>query len=155
MRSRLVLAVIGLVLASAAADAQAESCKVYQALVFVSSGDPQCSAFGCDVQLPAVPKNKRLVVQQISGSVVMLAGFGFAGTLRTGGFDADSVRIQILPQIQSISSGTRQLARWSQAVTGYVFEGQAPYFQVGAIGAGLDTNASQEFALTGCLESAK
>lgn len=70
-----------------------------------------------------------------------------------GDFNADSIRIQILPQIQSISSGTRQLARWSQAVTGYVFEGQVPYFQVGAIGAGVDTNASAEFALTGCLES--
>jgi len=152
MRSSLVLAVVCLVLASGATEAQAK-CKVYQALIFVSGGDSRCSAFGCDVQLPALPKGKRLLVQQISGSMVLLAGFGFSGTLRTGGFDANSVRIQILPQIQTISSGTRQLVRWSQAVTGYVFEGQVPLFQVGAIGAGVDTNASAEFALTGCLES--
>ena len=154
MRSSLVLIALCLVLASGAAHAK-KSCDVYQALVFVTSGDGQCSAFGCDVQLPPVPKNKRLLVQQISGSVLLLSGFGFAGTFRTGDFNADSVRIQILPEIQSISSGTRQLARFSQAVTGYVFEGQVPYFQVGAIGAGVDTNASAEFALTGCLESAK
>jgi hypothetical protein len=155
MRSSLALSALFLVLASGAAHAKSKSCDVYQALVFVSSGDGQCSAFGCDVQLTPVPKNKRLLVQQISGSIQLLAGFSFAGTFRTGDFNADSVRIQILPEIQSISSGTRQLARFSQAVTGYVFEGQVPYFQVGAIGAGVDTNASAEFALTGCLESAK
>src|SRR5690606_28283663 len=107
MRSSLVLAVLCVVLASAATEASAK-CKVYQSLIFVSSGDTRCTAFGCDVQLPPVPKNKRLLVQQISGSVILLSGFGFSGTLRTPDFNSDSVRIQILPQIQSISSGSRQ-----------------------------------------------
>lgn len=152
MRSSLVLAVVCVVLAFSATEAKAK-CKVFQSLTFVSSGDSRCSSFSCDVQLPAIPKGKRLLVQQISGSMLLLSGFGFAGTFRTGDFNSDSVRIQILPQIQSISSGSRQLVRWSQAVTGYVFEGQVPLFQVGAIGAGVDTSASAEFALTGCLES--
>lgn len=152
MRSSLVLSVLCLVLVSSPTDAQAK-CKVYQWLTFVSSGDGRCSSFGCDVQLPAIPKGKRLLVQQISGSVRLLPGFGFAGTFRTEDFNADSVRIQILPEIQSIYSGDRQLVRWSQAVTGYVFEGQVPLFQVGAIGGSFDATASSEFALTGCLES--
>ena len=151
MRSSLVLIMTCLVLAFGATEAKAK-CKVYQSLVFVSGGDSRCSAFGCDIQLPAIPANKRLLVQQISGSITLLSGFGFAGTFRTGDFNPDSVRIQILPQTQFISAGTRQLARWSQPVTGYVFGGQTPLFQVGAIGAGVDTNASAEFALTGCLE---
>ena len=151
MRSSLVLGVLCFVLALGATEAQAK-CKVYQSLIFLSSGDTRCSSFGCDVQLPAIPKGKRLLVQQISGSMLLLSGFGFAGTFRTGDFNADSVRIQILPQMQSISYGTRRLVRWGQAVTGYVFEGQTPLFQVGAIGGGVDTNASAEFALSGCLE---
>ncbi|OQY69034.1 MAG: hypothetical protein B6D46_01570 [Polyangiaceae bacterium UTPRO1] len=69
------------------------------------------------------------------------------------GASYDLSLIQIVPQIQPISAGTQQIARWSQAVTGYVFAGQTPLFQVGAAGAGMVPSSSAEFALTGCLES--
>jgi hypothetical protein len=151
------LAIIMLFAAVASGNAQAQQKGVepYQQLIFVSMGDPRCSAEGCDIQLPPIPTGKRLVVQHISGSAVLLAGFAFTGTLRTGDFNSNSVRIQLIPNFQPISAGTLQLVTFSQAVSGYVFAGQRPYFQFGATGAGLYLNTSVEVSLSGYLEADK
>ena len=143
---------------SGPADAQEKGAEPYQQLIFVSVtnniGDP-CTTSGCDIYLPAVPAGKRLVVQHISGSVVLQSGFAFSGTLRTGDFNSNSIRIQLMPNSQSLSSGTLQLVSFSQAVTGYVFSGQRPLFQFGAVGSGILEGSSVEVSLTGYLVNVK
>ncbi len=155
MRNALAVVLVSAAIASGAAQAQQKGVEPYQQLIFVSSGDNRCSQFGCDIPLPPIPAGKRLVVQHVSGSAVLLAGFAFTGTLRTGDFNATSVRIQLIPHIQSLASGTLQLVSFSQAVTGYVFAGQSPYFQFGAAGAGMNPGSSVEVSLSGYLEAVK
>jgi hypothetical protein len=93
------------------------------------------------------------VVQYVSGAHETQAGFAFSGTLRTGDFDPTSIRIQLIPHIQSLFGGTAQLVQFSQPVTGYIFAGQSPYFQFGTIGAGMDLDHGVEASLSGYLET--
>lgn len=158
VRNMLAVAILMTAFVSGAADAQEKGAEPYQQLIFVSVtnniGDP-CTTSGCDIYLPAVPAGKRLVVQHVSGSLVLQSGFAFSGRLRTGDFNSNSIRIQLIPSSQPLSSGTLQLVSFSQAVTGYVFSGQRPLFQLGAVGSGIVEGSSVEVSLSGYLVNLK
>ena len=122
----------------------------YQHLIFVSSGDPRCSAFGCDVSFPAVPAGKRLVVQHVSLDQVLLSGFTSTATLRTGSFDESDIRINLIPHAQALGGGS-VLVTYSQPVFGFVDAGVAPLIQTGAGGAGIVTTSSTSYFISGYL----
>lgn len=122
----------------------------YQHQIIVSSGDSRCSAFGCDVSFPPVPAGKRLVIQHVSLDQILEPGFTSSATLRTGGFGETDIRINLIPHEASLG-GSRILVRYSQPVFGFVDAGVAPLIQTGAAGAGIDTNSSTTYFISGFL----
>jgi hypothetical protein len=122
----------------------------YQQQIILSSDDPRCSAFGCDVSFPPIPAGKRLVVQHVSVDQVVLSGFTSSATLRTGGFGENEIRINLIPYEKDLSGGS-VLVRYSQPVFGFVDAGVTPLIQTGASGAGIVTNIGTTYFISGFL----
>lgn len=122
----------------------------YQQQIILGSGDPRCSAFGCDVSFAPVPAGKRLVVQHVSLDQIVLSGFTSSATLRTGGFGETEIRINLIPHEQALGGGN-VLVRYSQPVFGFVDAGVAPLLQTGASGAGIVTSIGTTYFLSGFL----
>ena len=150
----LVATVLSVLLAPGSTRAQKPTSFVkgipYQQHVVVGSGDERCSAFGCDVSVPAVPAGKRLVVQHVSLTQIVQSGFTSTARLRTDSFAESDVRIDLVPHEQTLGGGSI-LVTYSQPVFGFVDAGAAPVIQTGASGAGLVTDFSTSSYISGFL----
>jgi hypothetical protein len=123
----------------------------YQYAIELSSNDSRCGgnpAHNCFVVFPAVPAGKRLVIQHVSATQFVDAGFDAAATVQSG---SSGLHLEIPPGGYQLLGGTAKNFIFSQAVHGYVEAGDAPSMSIYTLGPGVNNSLNRYYFISGYL----